>query len=232
MKKSVSIIVTAFNEEDNISDAIKSILKAFHGIITDYEILIVNDGSTDNTQTVIEREIKKNRHIHLINNPVNQGVGTSFQTALKQARKTYVTVFPGDNDMSSKSLKELCQKMNSADLVITYPASQHRSSARKILSLTFTKFLNILFRQKIKYYNGPFIAKLTLFKNLPLKSTGFLIFAEFKLKLISQGYSYVEIPFVHVGRKHGNSKAVSISNLIDVAKTTLFLVIDKATNQF
>jgi len=232
MKKSASIIVTAFNEEDNISGAIKSILKAVKGIITDYEILIVNDGSTDQTQNVIEGEIKKNHRIRLINNPVNQGVGTSFRNALMKAHKNYVTVFPGDNDMSSKSLKELCQKMDTADLVIAYPVSQHRSSVRKILSLTFTKFLNILFRQKIKYYNGPFIAKLALLKNLPLKSTGFLVFAEFKLKLISQGYSCVEVPFVHVGRKHGNSKAVSISNLIDVAKTTLFLVIDKTTNQF
>src|SRR3989344_288582 len=232
MKKSITVIVTSFNEEGNISNAIKSILKALKGISSDYEIVIVNDGSTDNTQTVIEGEIKKNHRIRLINNPVNQGVGISFRNALQKAHKNYVTVFPGDDDMSSKSLRELCQKMNLADLIIAYPASQHRSSARKILSLTFTKFLNILFRKKIKYYNGPFIAKLALLKHLPLKSTGFLIFAEFKLKLIGQGYSYVEIPFIHVGRKHGNSKAVSISNLIDVAKTTLFLVIDKMTNKF
>lgn len=226
MKKSVSIIVSAYNEEKDIKDAVSSILKALAGMITDYEIIIVDDGSTDQTLSVIKKEIKENNHISLIHHTINKGVGVSFRDGLVKARKKYVTVFPGDNDMSSKSLKDLFQKIDSADLIISYPTNQRRPFIRKLLSSSFTKVLNLLFKLNVKYYNGPFIVKLSLLKNLKLKSTGFLIFAELKLRLIRKGFSFIEIPFEHVGRKHGQSKALSFSNLVDTLKTIIWLVAD------
>ncbi len=227
MTKSVSVIVTAYNEEDNIKNSIKSTFNALHALVTDYEIIVIDDGSTDQTFRFIKDEIAKNTHIRVIRHLTNKGVGISFRDALAVTTKNYVTVFPGDNDMSSESLRELIKRATTADLVIAFPTSQHRSLKRKILSYSFTNLLNLFFKLKIKYYNGPFIVKRGLLNKLNLISTGFLIFAEFKLKLIRRGYSYVEIPFVHVGRKHGRSKAVSLSNLIDMAQTTLMLLFDK-----
>ncbi len=224
MKKSVSVIVSAYNEQDNIKDAIKSVLKAVNSVKAEYEIIVVDDGSTDGTLAIVEDEVKKNTRIRFIHHSQNLGVGKCFSDGVLRAHKNYVTVFPGDNDMSSDSLIELFKLMDSAELIIAYPPNQkHRSLERRFLSLCFTKLMNLIFRQKLKYYNGPFIARTALIKKLKLRSQGFLIFAEFKLKLIHQGYPYKEIPFEHVGRKHGRSKAVSIYNLFDTLKTVINL---------
>jgi len=227
MKKSVSIIVSAYNEEDNIKNAVKSVLKATATIVADFEIIIVNDGSTDKTLQ-ISKKLQTDKHIRLINHPKNQGVGKSFQDGVVKATKKYIAVFPGDNDMSSNSLRDLFKKIDAADLIISYPKDQfHRSYIRRMLSNSFTRLMNVVFRSRLKYYNGPFIVKTALIRNLELRSEGFLIFAEFKLKLIQAGYSFIEIPFEHVGRKHGESKAVSLHNLVDTIKIIMQLYIDK-----
>ena len=233
MKKSISVFVPAYNEEKNIRAAIQSIIKAVTFLTTDYEILVLDDCSTDRTADIVKAEIRKYKHIRLIHNAQNQGIGKSFKKAIALANKNYITVFPGDNDMSSKSLIDLFKKIEAADLVMSYPIDQkHRSIKRRILSFCFIKLMNIIFKLNVRYYNGPFITKLSLIKNtFNLKSKRFLIYAELKLRLIRMGYSYLEIPFEHTGRAHGMSKAVSIYNLLDTLSTIAFLMSDNTLNK-
>lgn len=231
MTRSISVFVPAYNEENNIKDAIKSVVKAITPVTTDYEIIIVNDGSTDQTLNNIEKVAYKNKHIKIINQVGNQGLGTSFQKAIALATKNYITVFPGDNDMSGDSLREVCQRMDAADIVIGYPTNQHhRPYIRRLLSHSFTILMNVIFQLNLRYYNGPFIHKLALVKNLHLVSSGFLIYAELKIKLIRMGCSFIEIPFGHVGRKYGKSKAVSFFTLLDTVNTIIKLINEKAVN--
>lgn len=227
MNKSVAIIVSAYNEEKNIENAVRSVLSAIKGIISDFEIVIVNDGSTDGTHAVAEK-LLKNTNIRLINHSHNQGVGKSFQDGISTTKKEYVTVFPGDNDMSADSLRELFQKIGMAELIIGYPKDQlHRPIIRKILSRSFTAIVNTIFNLRIRYYNGPFIVRTRLLKDIAFRSNGFFVFAELKLKLIKHGYSVTEIPFEHVGRKHGESKAVSLPNILDMVQMVVLLFIDR-----
>ncbi len=226
MKKTegVSIIIPAFNEERNIRAAIGSVVKAVAKLSPSYEVLVVNDGSSDNTKSEAAKEESKNKNVRVIDLERHMGLGYAIQRGVKEARLGYTTVFPGDNDMDSLSLTDLLKKKEKADLVVAYMGkSDTRKFMRRFVSLIYVGLVSILFKLKLEYYNGPFICKTKLLKKLTFISSGFTIYAELKIRLIKAGYSYIEIPFVHKGRQHGASKALTIPSIINVLGATFLI---------
>ncbi|MBI3955216.1 glycosyltransferase [Candidatus Gottesmanbacteria bacterium] len=222
--KGVSIIIPAFDEEKNIQSAIKSADKAVRGICSKYEILVVNDGSMDRTGQKAELETKSNKSVRVINLTHHKGYGEAIKKGIEEAKMDYLTVFPGDNDMDSKSLAELIKNRGLADLIISYLGkSDTRRLMRRIASLTYIALVSTLFQLKLEYYNGSFICRTKLLKKLRLISTGFTICAEVKIRLIKRGYSYKEIPFIHTGRLHGKSKALTFRSIANALIVTLLL---------
>ena len=106
-KYKVCIVIPAYREADNIEAAIDNAVAAVSSITTDYEIIVVDDGSPDNTAQYAQLKAESNSNIRVVSNADNQGFGYSFARGVKMSTKDYVTVFPGDNDMSAQSLKEL-----------------------------------------------------------------------------------------------------------------------------
>ncbi len=226
-RDSLSVLIAAYNEEENILDAVKSVYSALKGLIFDYEIIIINDGSTDKTGRIIASLAKKDNRIKVITHRRNLGFGRSIRDGLNLARKTYLTGFPGDNDMSAVSLRELIKERKSADLIISYMANTSaRPLVRRLASAFFVVFMNLLFGLHLRYYNGYFIAKTKLIKSLSLCSEGLAIFAEAIVRLIKQGVKYKEIPFIHEDRKTHQSKALSFKSVVQTLKTVGILVKD------
>lgn len=226
-KISLSIIVPAYNEEKNIQSAVTGILSAIKNTVPDYEIIIVNDGSTDHTASVSLKLAKKNKKIRVINRSENRGFGFTFREGVENAKKEYITTFHGDNDASPTFLRELLNSAKERDLVITYPVYMiQRSLTRRILSEIFTVLMNFLFRLKLKYYNGTFICKTEVLSKVNLASKGFAIYAEAKVRLLKRGYSVKEISFEHVGRKFGYSKNVNSRSFFQALQTLAHLLWD------
>ena len=86
--------------------------------------------------------------------------------------------------------------------------------------------MNFIFRLGLRYYNGSFICKTSLLRSVPLYCRGMAIYSEAKVRLIKSGSSFIEVPFEHIGRKYGVSKAVSLNSVIDTLATVLVLVKD------
>lgn len=120
MKKSVTIVIPAFREEDNIEAAIDNVVRVSDECAFDYEIIVVDDGSPDQTGEYARLKAQINPRIQVAVNVTNQGFGYSFARGVKMASKEFITVFPGDNDMSAHSLKDLLEAAGSADLIISY----------------------------------------------------------------------------------------------------------------
>jgi glycosyltransferase involved in cell wall biosynthesis len=220
-----SIIVLAFNEEKNLIPTVTSITSELKNIPDDYEIVIVNDGSTDKTGSVADKLAKKYPRVKVLHHPRNLGFGRTFKDGVDFATKEYVVGFPGDNDTSPGILKDLIMMKNSADLVISYPKENNlRTKWREFVSGFFVKMMNLIFTMNLKYYNGSFICKTKILQDLHLESKGFAIYAEAKVRLIKRGYSFKETPFTHIGRKYGHSKAVNIKSVGHTLNTIIYLV--------
>lgn len=223
----VSIIVPAYNEAGNISNAVKSAMSAVSSVLPRYEILIIDDASRDATGKIGRMLTKQHRNVRYVRRSTNGGLGQAFLTGVRSVTMPYVTWFPGDNDTSGQSLMDLVNARGRADLIMTYTVNpQMRPWIRRLISRGFTEFVNILLGFHIHYYNGCFVTKTELVHGLHIKSTGHGIFAELNAKLLTQGTSYKEIPFYHIGRKTGKTTAFRLQNILSTLQTIWILLWD------
>lgn len=226
-KEVVAIVIPALNEEKNIENAINTVIKSARAAGTKFKIYLIDDGSTDSTGKIADSRAKRNKQLIVLHNKVNLGLGKSFRVVLKQIESNYITVFPGDNDMSGESLKSLLKSRNEADIITSYMKNKtSRSFFRRQLSKMYVNIINFLFRTKLNYFTGPFICKTGALAELSLKSDGLDIYSEIKIRLIHKGYSYKEISFLHIGRFEGRSKAVGFKSFYQIVRNTSSLFID------
>ena len=224
MNNGVTIVIPAFREEGNIEAAIDNALRAVQKVCPDYEIILIDDGSPDKTVDLMRLKAQRNPNIRVAVNAANEGFGYSFARGVKMAGKEFITVFPGDNDMSALSLKDLLEARGSADLVISYmQKTSKRSFFRRFVSKTFVVIMNLLFGLNLKYYNGAFICRASLLKRLPIKSTGLAALAECIVRLLKQGVTWRAIYFEHAGRRYEKSKAFHLKSINAIIKTIWIL---------
>lgn len=226
MKKSISIVVPAYNEESNIESCIASLKKAL-GKRIDYEIIVVDDGSTDTTAQRVRKLAAGDKRIKIVSHAQNLGLGKSLRDGIAHAKKEYVTQFHGDNDTSTRALKEMIRKIGQADILSAYTANpQVRSIGRRIVSRAFVWIVNAVFHLKMQYVTGFFVTRTKLLQMLPIASTGFAFYPEAKIRLLKSGATIIEIPSYHTGRTHGTSKAVTVKNILEIMKIIPMLLAD------
>lgn len=214
MDISLSVVVPAYNEEENLPQALEDIARALDGLVQDFEIIVVDDGSGDRTRTIAQEKSRQDPRFTCISNDRNRGYGYSYQRGLKAARKEYTGVFQGDNELYWGSFRDLVKNIGQADIISQYASNPHdREWFRSLLSKSFTALMNGLFGMNLKYFNGCFICRRDILQALTIRSQGLTALAECKVKLIRQGHSYLEIPFVHMPRSKGRSTALSLKSI-------------------
>ena len=229
MPNGITVVIPAFNEEANVAGAILTVREVFAGYLEDYEILVVNDGSRDRTGEIAEAEAKKDSRVRVLHNKHNRGHAYSLNRWFKTAIKDYLTVFPGDNELTAGYLRTFLQEMGKADLIISHYISSmnDRPFYRRIISHLFVMILNIIFGLRLKCYNSATLYKTADVRSLELKSSkGMTILAECLIRLIKSGSTYKEVPCDFISRKGVRSRALSFKNLSECLKIVFILFWD------
>ncbi len=142
----ISIILPAFNEEENISRTIFKVKEKFEAICPDYEIIVVDDGSRDGTWTTVEKLGQKN--VQLIGYPRNQGKGYALKKGLYHATGELAFTIDSDMEVWPRELETYLTALKSADIVIgskRHPLSRVKTPVmRKFLSLGFIMLEHLL----------------------------------------------------------------------------------------
>lgn len=118
-EKLCSIIMPAYNSDEYIAKAIESVIKQTY---KNWELIIVNDASTDNTEKIIKTYQAKDKRIKLISLPENQGVANARNTAVKNAIGRYIAFLDADDYWEKEKLQEQIQILNNSDADISYTA--------------------------------------------------------------------------------------------------------------
>lgn len=230
MRNGVTIIMPAYNEARNVTRAAESAISICERLKVPFELIIVNDGSTDETARVAALLTQKHAHIRVIDCADNHGFGYAFRQGLAVAAMPHVGIFPSDNEMSKESFAHLVAARHSADFVSTYMANPlMRTLERRIISHAFVTTANVLFHLNLRYYTGPFICKTPLAQRTRLTSDGFTMPAELRIRLIGAGCSYKEIPFMFSPRTHGRTSIFRIRTIYQTLKTLVVLLVDDFT---
>jgi len=223
MTYEVTLFVPCFNEEDNILSTLSTIQKAIHNFDINFEIMLVSDGSTDATISLaLGHDIKnlKNCAFELFDEKKNKGLGFRYLEAAKKCRGTYFMLINGDNVETVEQIKTILNHKGQADSIVPFfGKNDSRSIFRRNLSLVFTKVINLISGNKLKYYNGAVLHKSQNLKQLNFAVSGYAYQCEILCELISRGISYMEIPVTNSDRQWGVSKAFRAANFVSVAKS-------------
>jgi len=223
-KPSVSFVVPALNEEGNIGAAVDSIRTAIQNRLDDYEVILVNDGSTDRTGTLMEELAKTSDRIRVVHNSKNLGFGGAFKRGAAETRKDYVVRICGDNAVPAEGIGLVLDQIGRADLVIPYIANpEFRSWGRRFGSRTFTTIINTCFGLSVHYYNHCVVFPRTLLNSITIGTDSFAYQAEAVVKLLKAGCTYVEVGVHDLPRFKGESTALKPKNVINVIRAIFSL---------
>ena len=224
----ISYIICAFNEEDNLKDTINSIYDAQKKIKFEYEyeIIIVDDGSNDETFKIATDLKNKDKNIYLIKNTKNIGYGESLKKGLIEVNYEKFIVIPGDNDLTSDTIASGLSKINNADLIMIFPVNiENRSKVRNLISIVFKMIYLAIFNCYVNYINSPAIYPTRFVKKFNLKSSKFSIIAEITTKILHQEITYIEVPTIFKTSLR-RRKTVTFSNLIEVITSFINLYLE------
>lgn len=224
---SVSFIVFALNEERNIAATVETVRRAVADAhIMDHQIVLVDDGSTDDTGKIMDHLASTDDKITAVHNEHNVGPGGAFKRGATVARCDYLMPIAGDNAAPAESIRATIVHLGEADILIAYIAnSEIRSFCRQLGAYVFKTVINVLFGYKMPYYNGP-VPRRELFNKIEIRSDGYAFFAETVVKLMRLGCSYVPIGIEHTVDTNASSSALKPRNFIKVLRDLVHLVRD------
>ena len=217
--RDISFIVPCYNEEDNIIETLEQIkLSTINIIDFEYEIVIVNDASTDNTLKKVEIYKLDNKNIKILSNKSNLGLGGSIKRGFKAAKFSYLMYLPGDNCHSHEEIRKLLLTKDKTEVVLSYYENKNdRPFFRKMFTLIYTPFLNLIFRMNLPYYNGIAIYQKNIIDNIDFQTSGFTWQIELLVKLFKNKNRTIQIiPTLLNERNKGKSKAFKIKNCFKV----------------
>lgn len=224
---SLSVIMPALNEENNIGAALSNTLKALDDFDIDGEVVVVNDGSNDKTSQLIRTAMQEDKRIRMIAHDTSKGIGASFWDGVDDARGEVVIMIPGDNENDPWEIFRYCDMLNHVDIVIPFIFNREaRSVFRNALSLVYRFIINTTFLVNFNYTNGTVLYRRAVLKKLDSRSTGFFFQTDILIRLVKKHYLFAEVPYRLGSREHGVSRAVSFPSLWNVMKGYLRLVKD------
>ena len=224
MKDGLSIIVPAYNEQKTLAASVRSAADAARQAGLDFEILIVNDCSTDSTGDVARQIAAANPRVRALENPVNLGMGGAFKTGLRAAAYSHAMVFPADNEHPVEGVLPILRARGKADIIIPFVTNPEiRALHRRVISKCYVGLVNFFFAQNIPYYNGLVIQRTDLLRSIDIQTDSFSFQTEAILKLLKKGASWSPVGApLHVP-SHSKTKAFRLKNVLGVVGTLIRL---------
>jgi glycosyltransferase involved in cell wall biosynthesis len=215
--KSVSVVLPAYNEQDNIVATVEKIASTIPAIISDWKIIAVNDGSRDATGTRLSELQKKIPQLEVVTHERNKGYGAAVKSGLRAARTSHAFFMDSDGQFDIGELPRVLNALDQWDIVTGFRANRRDPFIRKLNALLYnTVVVRGLFKTRVRDVNCAFKVYPTTFIEAcePILSDGALINAEMFLKAKRLGLSVGEVPVTHYPRQFGVQTGANIKVII------------------
>ncbi len=221
----VSVIIPMYNEEDNVLITLKEVKKVLK-TCGSYQIIAVDDGSSDRTLPLLEEYARENSELLVLNHPVNMGMGKALRTGFEKAEGEVVITLDADLSYEPQYITELIRELHQHHLDIVI-GSQYMAGGetedipfiRLFVSKMANKIVGYALDRNISTVTGILRAyRKEVLDSIEIESTGTEINPEILSKPIAIGFEVKEIPVKLKGRKLGESKiqfrSTTISHLL------------------
>jgi glycosyltransferase involved in cell wall biosynthesis len=214
--KALSVFFPAYNEEVNIEKTVRQAKKILLKVANKWEILIINDGSTDKTGQVAAKLRREDKRIDAINHPINQGYGAALKSGFSNARYPWVAFTDSDGQFNFSEIKKFLPLMKNSDLILGYRLNRADSFLRKIYTFVWGKIPVVLWGLRVRDYSCGFkLIKKKVFDAVqPLVGEEKVTQIEMLVKAKRKGFKFAEIGVRHYPRKYGAQTGANIKVVV------------------
>ena len=221
---SISVFLPCYNEQDNIARTVQQSLGVLEKLDADFEVIIVNDGSTDKTGQIADQIAKQNKNVKVVHHPENLGYGAALQSGIKAATKKLVFYTDGDGQFDINEMPSLLPLIKQYDIVCGYRINRQDNLIRKINGWCWTKLVCLLFGMKVRDIDCAFkLYKREIFDDIKLSSSGALISAEILARALRKGYSLTQKGVHHYPRTAGAQTGANLRVILRAFKELIKL---------
>ncbi|HSP16880.1 MAG TPA: glycosyltransferase family 2 protein [Thermoanaerobaculia bacterium] len=226
-KPTISLVIPMFNEEANIDHAIGYAVDALKQHSSDYEIIIIDDASTDESPDIVRRAIEGNPRIRLIRHEFNLKLGASLRTGFAAAKNDLILYMDADLPFDPDVLGRAIRAMNvtRADVISGYRFDRTTEGfKRTVYTIIYNWMIRVLFHIYIRDINFSFkLMKREVLQAIQLRSEGSLIDAELIVKSRNHGFFIQQIGLDYFPRVLGTSHLASSAVIVKIFRELIAL---------
>jgi glycosyltransferase involved in cell wall biosynthesis len=228
---SLSVFFPAYNDSGTIASMVIRTVKAAAELTSDFEIIVVDDGSGDGTAEIADELARTYPQVRAVHHPINRDYGAALQTGFRAASKELIFYTDGDAQYDPAELTLLWAKMTPAiDLVNGYKISRADPLHRIIIGRVYHYTVSVLFGLKLRDVDCDFrLMRRAIFERINLEKTSGIICVEMMKKIQDGGFRIAEVPVHHYHRAYGKSQFFNFPRIyrtaVDVLKLWWALVI-------
>ena len=221
---SLSIFFPCYNEADNVGTMIDQSVQVGEAYGIDYEVLIIDDGSSDDSAQMVQQRAKKNPRIRLVQHSKNMGYGAALRTGFKNVTKDLVFLTDGDNQFHLSEIDKLFSKIDSCDVVAGYRINRQDKAYRRLNGFLWTKLTKLLFGLPTRDIDCAFkLFRKKALDGLEPKSDHLMIHAEILARIKKNGFKIEEIGVTHYPRGAGKATATGFTRILKSFRELLSL---------
>ena len=214
-RESLSVVVPAYNEEASLEGLVREILAVLQARFSEFEVVIVNDGSTDATGRIADELAGDRPEVKVAHHETNQGSGMAIRTGIGAAQCDLVMYVPADNQFDLDEISAYADAAGEADIVVGVRDSRSDYSRLRLLSSwTFIHLTNLLFGFRYRDVNWVHLWRRRIFDDIKPRARGVFLMEEILVQASELGLKTVEIDSVYRPRTAGEAKGSSVRAIL------------------
>jgi glycosyltransferase involved in cell wall biosynthesis len=219
----LSVIVPAYNEAGNLESLVRYVECEVARLVSDHEIIVVDDGSRDGTGALADRLALEEENVRVVHHPFNIGFGGAQKSGFAAARKRWVAVVPADHQFDARDLRLLWERRAGADLVGSRRVDRQDPLPRRLVSALYNTSMRARFALPLHDINWVKLWRRELLDRIAIESRGFGVDAEIVAKARWLGYRVVEVDVPHHPRTWGTPTGIRLRTLLSTGRELLRL---------
>jgi glycosyltransferase involved in cell wall biosynthesis len=210
----VSVVVPVYNEIELVEASVQAIDRFLGAHELDYEIIIIESGSTDGSAAACDRLAETLPAVAVIHETLRSGLGSALRQGYAAATKDLVWLVTVDIPFPLEALCDSLPLIVECDCVLSYRSEDHRGVLRRIQSWGYNALVKTVLGLPMRTVNSAFkLYRRSVLTAIPLKSNGWFLDAEVLYWVAHRGYRFREIPVPLLQREAGTSK-IGLSDIV------------------
>jgi glycosyltransferase involved in cell wall biosynthesis len=211
----LSVFFPCHNEVGNLERVVASARDVLPRFTREWEVIIVDDGSTDGTGALADRLAAQDPRLRVVHHPQNRGYGGALQSGFAASRYDYVFFTDGDGQFDLNEIALLLPLLDRADLVLGYRLRRADPAHRRLYAFAYHLLIRVVLGLKVRDLDCAFkLIPRRVLEAVTLTSNGALISAELLLKAKHAGFSWVQVGVHHYPRRAGQQSGGSVKVIL------------------